>query len=341
MKNIIFTSILLICLFYQEVSAQVSPDFSLDDIPLPTESSSGNILISNEVYILLDSLEKIKDESNAPISKDDSLKDKTSVTNKIFNLDSANIQHYVNVAEEKIEKEVADSKYAQFTKVENPLASVPPEAATDTESAKETLKKEIATQAKTYIEKNFELVQNLEQSALDAKKKFESVNDSRVIEEAQKRSSLRGKSLKERLIFGSNFNLNRGEPFTIKIEPTVQYRFNKLFDVGLGYSNFINVSSRKHSIVLPTASLNLFANHILYKGFFGNIEVCRSFAYKVNQHDIQERSPETHELKVGIGKRFRISKKIELLSLVQYRIYSDYLTNQSPLNFSSGFRFIP
>ncbi len=91
-----------------------------------------------------------------------------------------------------------------------------------------------------------------------------------------KRSSLKGKAWRERIVLGGNFNVVSTSPFSVDISPLAGYRFNTKFYVGVGINyrcTFSDSLRYKYYVSPSNTSIRLFANYDLIKNFFAYVEV--------------------------------------------------------------------
>jgi hypothetical protein len=192
--------------------------------------------------------------------------------------------------------------------------------AQDTAYVKEQAKKKAEKLAMDYVAEHPEVMQGVQKKMGLLMKKYSVVQNSNDLSSAIKRSSLKGKTFKERLVFAGNFQIMSFEPFTIDLSPSLGYKINRNFVVGLG-GNYRQTFSLD---TIPKLSPSV----IGYKGFV-SYEVLKSFfAYG----EFDRNSPGLRRLEtqgprewknaafVGIGRRFSVHKKIEMTVLMMYNI---------------------
>jgi hypothetical protein len=164
------------------------------------------------------------------------------------------------------------------------------------------------------------------------KKKYSSVPDLGDMSSAIKRNSLKGTPLKNRFLFGLNFQLQRGDPMALDLSPNLMYRFNKLFMAGisgtyrakLGIEDKINTKV-EHDVF----GFGAIAQHRIWKGIFAHGEynyLSTPVNAKASGSDLKGRAWHS-SLPVGIGSTIKISNAINSQIILTY----DFLHNsQSP-----------
>ena len=106
------------------------------------------------------------------------------------------------------------------------------------------------------------------------KQKHSNMPNSNDLSSAVKRTSLKAEPIWKRLVIGGNFNIGRTNPLLLDLSPVLGYKVNKLFDIGITgtfrkkikSSNAVNVKDNE------AFGFGVFANHAIYRNFFGYIE---------------------------------------------------------------------
>ncbi len=207
--------------------------------------------------------------------------------------------------------------------------------------AKQELKEKMAAQAKEYISQNADKLQQVQSKMGELKKKYSYVPNSNDLSTARKRSSLEGEPLGKRLTYGGNFNVSETNPVSIDLSPVVGYRINKLFEVGVTGMYRAQFEGDKNGVNARGENVygySVFANHLVFRNFFGYIEGENISRVKVEQD--QERRERDQTLLLGIGRKFNISKWLEMQAIISYNFLHNNQDNvyDGPIVFKTGVR---
>ncbi len=207
--------------------------------------------------------------------------------------------------------------------------------------AKQQLKEKMASQAREYITQHADKIQQVQSQMGELKKKYSYVPNSNDLSTAKKRSSLEDEPLGKRLVFGGNFNVTQTNPVNIDLAPLVGYRINKLFEVGITgiYRAQFEESNRQISAYGDdTYGYGVFANHMVFKNFFGHLEG-ENISRNKQEMD-QTRRVWDQTLLVGIGRRFNITKWLEMQAVISYNFLHDNQDGvyNNPVVFKTGVR---
>ncbi|MEM7552441.1 MAG: hypothetical protein AAF363_22350, partial [Bacteroidota bacterium] len=141
-----------------------------------------------------------------------------------------------------------------------------------------------------------------------------------------KRNSLEEKKFIERLSFGGNFQITSTDPVIIDASPTVAYGVSKVFQVGVGLTyrqTFGNDTINTLSDQLW--GYRTFGDYNFWKGFFSRVEYEQLFQ-KIDGLETEafnDRWDSTIGFSLGLGKRFKIKKKISAFAIIQYNFLHD------------------
>lgn len=151
--------------------------------------------------------------------------------------------------------------------------------------------------------------------------KYKEFTDSNDLSTAVKRTSLKGKTFKEHLVLGGNFNVVSTAPFSIDFAPLVGYKFNTKFYVGVGinYRFTFSDSLRYKTYVSPSnTSGRLFASYDLIKNFFAYTEVeAAGLKVRVKESIAQEWRINYF---IGLGKKLLIHPKLFMTITAIYNL---------------------
>ncbi len=207
--------------------------------------------------------------------------------------------------------------------------------------AKQELKEKMASQAKEYISKHADKIQQVQSKMGELKKKYSYVPNSNDLSTAKKRSSLEDEPLGKRLVFGGNFNVTQTNPVNIDIAPLIGYRINKLFEAGitgLYRAQFEGNTSGVNSDGESTYGYGAFVNHMVFRNFFGHLEGENISRRQADQDRTKRVWDQT--LLLGIGRRFTITKWLEMQAIISYNFLHDNQNGvyNSPVVFKTGVR---
>lgn len=181
----------------------------------------------------------------------------------------------------------------------------------------EMAKKKAEELAMQYIADNPGVMKDVQEKVNLLMKKYSSVINSNDLSTAVKRTSLEGRTFKERLVIAANFQLLTIDPVAIDFSPQIGYRFNSQFTLGFGgtYRQTFNDS-------IPALSPDVFG----YKGFL-SYEVAKSFfaygEYAQNSPGVQMQEGISKRLWtpaafLGVGRKFAVHKKVDMTVVAMY-----------------------
>ncbi|MEM7551351.1 MAG: hypothetical protein AAF363_16845 [Bacteroidota bacterium] len=188
-------------------------------------------------------------------------------------------------------------------------------------------------------------LEQAQQKLHQLKKKYSSIPNTNDMSTAVKRSSMQEEPFKKRLVFGGNFQLTSTDPITIDLSPTLGYKINKKWIAGIGGTyrqTFGNEDASNFEEDLW--SLKAFSSYDLIKSFFGYVEYERAFVRRaqVNGEGASDlRWEGTDVFALGIGRRFKFSKKLSMTAILTYNFLfqSGDGIYTSPINARIGFEY--
>jgi hypothetical protein len=170
---------------------------------------------------------------------------------------------------------------------------------------------DLVEQGKVVGAEHFEGKQELLEGAVGnmqkLKKKYSTVLSSNDLSTATKRSSLKGKKLKERLIFGGSFQLYIDRSSVIDLNPEVSYYLNKELNIGLGGNYRLDFDGFGKSDKPAIYGWRTFAEHSILAGFYGHIEL---EALHLDS-SVESSKNWSHSVLSGLEKRIRLSETVE------------------------------
>jgi hypothetical protein len=202
----------------------------------------------------------------------------------------------------------------------------------DATELKSQAMEKVTEQAVDYFQGHESALREAQDLMSQLKRKYSSVPDSRDMSTAVKINSLKETPFKKRLVYGTNFQLIRGNPISIDLAPNVMYRFNKLFSAGFGgtYRASLGIKDKMSpALAQDVFGLNALARHQVYKGFFayGEFQYLNTPYKNKNKGTDLESRVWNKGLLAGIGKQMQSSKAVSGQMILTY----DFLHNaQSP-----------
>ncbi len=156
-----------------------------------------------------------------------------------------------------------------------------------------------------------------------------------------KRTSLQGKSLKERIVLGGNFNVVSTDPISLDLSPMIGYRFNTKFYVGVGMNyrqTFGNVDSLKYNwyVTPKNTSFRTFVNYDIIKNFYayGEWEVGSS-----GKQNAEENKSWNNNYFIGLGKKLLIHPKLYMTITALYNLNNEEHNQTHPQRFQMRIGF--
>lgn len=185
-----------------------------------------------------------------------------------------------------------------------------------TEQQRAELQQRLLASARDHFAQHQPELQQAQQQLADLKRKYSLVQG----EQQQKRSSLQGTPLGERLVYGGTMQINRTPSLAVDLSPQLAYRWNKRISTGLGATYRLTLSEDYRSII---------TDNVVYGGrAFAEHEVIRSFLLHGEYERMSQPSPAVNRdaaqrtwqtsLLAGIGKTYRIAGKWQGSVLLLY-----------------------
>jgi len=176
------------------------------------------------------------------------------------------------------------------------------------------------------------------------KNKFSSVLNSNDLSTAVKLNSLKGRTFRERLIFGGDFQLVEAKPLTVAASPLVGYRFNKRLSAGVAAN--IRISQEKNNPTTTTTTKKdgsnarggkAFVQYALVKSFHSIAEYELLYTEVADATLDQKVKKWVPGLFIGVGRKFPIHAKVDASVSILYNLVYD--ASKSPYSSPFVFRF--
>ena len=107
-------------------------------------------------------------------------------------------------------------------------------------------------------------------------KKYSMVPNSNDLSTAIKRTSLKGRTFKERLVLATNFQILNYRPVMIDFSPSVGYKFNSRFAVGVGGMYRQTFKASLSRLSPQVIGYKVFSNYDVVNNFFAYVEFARN-----------------------------------------------------------------
>ncbi|MEM9299684.1 MAG: hypothetical protein AAGA64_15020 [Bacteroidota bacterium] len=259
-------------------------------------------------------------------------------------LDSLNKQSTINTLEQEAQKRLKkelegieaspDLFSAQKAELENFRQQ---------DQAKQQMKAKMANHAREFITKHSEKLQQVQGKMGELKRKYSYVPNSSDLSTARKRTSLEDEPFKSRLTLGGNFNISKTNPVMLDVSPVIGYRINTLFEAGFSVMYRSQLEVDRHGVKTGndrTYGYSFYLRHMVFKNFFGYAEGENISRIEMAQ-DQSERSW-TQTFLLGIGREFRIAKRLQFQTVVTYNFLHENRDGvySSPVVFKTGFRIV-
>ena len=211
----------------------------------------------------------------------------------------------------------------------------------DQEQQRAQLQQRLMTSAQDHFAHHSESLSQAQEQLSDRKRKYSMVQG----EEKQKRTSLSGKPLTERLVYGGTLQVLKGPPLAVDLSPQLGYQFDKRFTAGVGATYRLSFADQwvglRRSVVTDNAVYGgrAYLQFDVIKGFLLHGEYERlSQAVPQDNQDVPTRGWQTSAL-AGIGKTYRIAGKWEGQVLLLYNFrHQQQSVHTRPWVFRFGFQ---
>ena len=169
-------------------------------------------------------------------------------------------------------------------------------------------------------------VEAAQQKLTKLKKKYSYVPNSNDLSTARKANSLEGEPLKKRLKIGGTLQIHAGKPVGVDFNPQIAYRIHKKWSAGVGAtyrSSFGGgerfISGEEHE----TYGGRLFTDYTFFKSFFAHGEFEKIHTNYLDPDEDRLVGQWSSGLLVGIGKKYRLVKKVEGNVMILYNFLHD------------------
>jgi len=185
-------------------------------------------------------------------------------------------------------------------------------------------KEKAKEQATDHFANQTDKLQGAQQKVNKLLGKYQSFTNADGLTSGVKRTSLEGKSFKERLVIGGNFNIVSTSPLAVDMAPQLGYKFNAKFYVGLSvnYRQTFGDSIKYKWYVSPNnTSLRMFVNYDLIKNFFAYGEAEKT-GLKIQSNDTTSKQWVSNYF-IGLGKKLLIHPKVYMTITALYNLNNE------------------
>jgi hypothetical protein len=152
-------------------------------------------------------------------------------------------------------------------------------------------------------------------------KKYSTVPNSSDLSTAIRRTSLRGKSFREHLLVGFNFQILSIKPPSVDFNGMAGYKFNTKFAVGVGGTYRVTLRDSVRSLARQVFGYKLFANYDVVRNFFGYTEFDRNAITRYPAEDGKTEYLWKNSWLIGAGRKFLVRPKVYMTATLLYDVF--------------------
>lgn len=191
----------------------------------------------------------------------------------------------------------------------------------DSTARKEFLKAKAEEIAMQYVTDNPGILNEVKRKTDWLMKRYGTVVNSNDLSTAVKRTSLSGRTFKERLLVATNFQILNLEPVSIDFAPQIGYKFNSRFALGFG-GTYRQTFENTLTLAPDVIGGKLFTSYDIVQSFFAYGE------YAQNSPGFMIREGKSTRIwkpavVIGIGKRFAIHSKVDMTMTAIYNVLNE------------------
>lgn len=165
--------------------------------------------------------------------------------------------------------------------------------------------------------------------------KYSSFSNAADLSTAVKRTSLQGKTFKERLVLGGNFNIVSIKPVAFDLSPLIGYRFNTRFNSGVSANyrfNFGDSLRYRNYVSSANTSFRWFANYDVISNFFAYAEI--EMAGVKSASSEKKVDAWQYNYFIAAGRKILIHPKLFMTITALYRINDRLGSSSYPSRFT-------
>ncbi len=158
------------------------------------------------------------------------------------------------------------------------------------------------------------------------------------------RNSMKGKSIKERMVFGGTFRVFREQSAAVDISPQIGFRISGRWSAGLGHIYRLRIDEDKRALHTDQKVYGgmIYSNLVILKGFFVRLEAESVYTEVPTLALIKDaqRKEWVNSILIGAGKRYTFFKGVKGNMQAMYNLmYSDKSPYQNKILLKFGFEF--
>lgn len=192
----------------------------------------------------------------------------------------------------------------------------------DSTALKRMAEEKAQAAALKYLSEHPEITNGIQRQMDFLLKKYAIIPNSNDLSTATKRNSLKGKTLRERLVFAGNFQILTFDPFSIDLSPQIGYRFNARMTLGIGMNYRQAFADSVPGISNNVIGMKAFGSYDLIRNFFGYTEFDHDSPGVVRSENGIKREWQ-NAFFAGVGKKFSISSKLDVTIVMMYNFLHD------------------
>ena len=209
---------------------------------------------------------------------------------------------------------------------------------------RERLVEEGKEKAIEFLTQHQDKIEGIQKKMSKLKRIYSKVENSNDLSTAVKRSSLKGRPVKERFFVATNFQVINLDPFSLDFSPSLGYMFNKKFIVGIGGAyrhTFGKYEPNQATIPEDQYAFNGFVQYDVIKGFFAFATYEQSNRELLDQNTEDSNSTWVPGFMAGIGKTVSVHPKINTMIMLLYNFLHEpgQSPYKSPWIFRTGLQF--
>lgn len=209
----------------------------------------------------------------------------------------------------------------------------------DSAYLKEKAKEKAEEAALDYLAKNPAVMDAIARKTALLMKVYSIVPNSNDLRTAVKRSSLEGRSFKDRIFLGGNFQILNLKPVSIEASPVIGYRLTSRLITGLGMNFRKTFNDTLSRIASNMIGYKIFVSYDVIQNFFGYSEFSRNAA-AIEQTEGHEDREWNSAFLIGVGRKISLHPRLDMTAIILYNVThrSDNSVYSNRWSFRIGFQ---
>ena len=176
--------------------------------------------------------------------------------------------------------------------------------------------------AMEYLENNPAILKATQAKANALMKVYSYVPNSNDLSTAVKRTSLKGRTFKERLVLGGTFQIVTIKPFIVDFFPMIGYKIKSNWSAGVGGSVRLAASDNASNLMSESFGYKGFSSYDLIKNIFAFTEFNRNSTGRASVEEGGQVQWQSSWL-LGAGKKISIYHKLDMTVLALYNFFHE------------------